>query len=84
MKQLLLVTLVVTALNVYASVNKDGAPAKIEDSGNKPETKSSTKSEQKEKWKNFLEALFGDSKKSGDKKSSMPKTAFLYAKMVES
>jgi hypothetical protein len=87
MKQLLLVTLVFTALIAYASGNKDGAPAKKEAGRNKPETKSPAKSEQKEKdkekWKNFLEALFGGSKKSGDKKSSMPKTAFLYAKMVE-
>ena len=51
MKQLLLVTLVVTALIAYASGNKDGAPAKKEAGGNKPETKSPAKSEQKEKDK---------------------------------
>jgi DNA invertase Pin-like site-specific DNA recombinase len=72
MKQLLLVTLVFTALIAYASGNKDGAAAKKKDGGNKPEAKSAAKSEQKEKdkekWKNFLETLFEGSKKSGDKK----------------
>ena len=75
MKQLLIVALVVTALIAYSSGKKDGALAKKEPGGNKPEAKAPAKSEGKEKLKHFLEALFGGSKKSGDKKSSMPKTA---------
>ena len=78
MKQLILVTLVVTALIAYASGNKDGPPAKKEPGGNKLEVKTPANSEQKGKWKNFLEALFGSSKESGDKKSSMPKIAMEY------
>ena len=85
MKQLLLVTLVVTALIAYASDNKDGPPAKKEPDGNKPEVKTPANSEQKGKWKNFLKALFGaDDDSDDDKESTMPKIAMEYVKMCES
>ena len=83
MKQLVIVILVVTTLIAYASDNKDKATAKKETVANKPEAIAPANSERKEKRKNFLEALLGDSKKSGGKNSSMPRTAFEYAKMCE-
>tara|TARA_B110000263_G_scaffold203731_1_gene183801 strand:+ start:204 stop:497 length:294 start_codon:yes stop_codon:yes gene_type:complete len=75
MKQLLIVTLIVTALIAYASDNKDGAPAKSEQQG---------KEEKKDNFKNFLKLLFGDDDDSDDEKeSSMPKIAMEYVKMCE-
>ena len=75
MKQLLIVTLVVTALIAYASDNKDGTPAKPEQQG---------KEEKKDNFKNFLKSLFGDDDDSDDEKeSSMPKIAMEYVKMCE-
>ena len=74
MKQLLLVTLVVTALIAYSGCKKEKAPAKTETEGSKPEAKAPAMSEPPVKWKTFLD----DTKKVG-----FPKTAFEYAKMCE-
>ena len=85
MKHLVVVILLVTALIGYGSDNKDKTPVKKETDDKKRGTLSAVNSEKKseKKIKHFLEYLFGDFKKTGGKKSFMPRTAFEYAKMCE-